>query len=424
MRKRANDMRALAGLSVLAGSLAVLALYLRPPTEYLAESWRSELPALPDEQAQRRLQQVAGLGASGLPALVAALHSDRAPVARMALVLLERQLDEWQLLSSRESSPRVAQMAKHLARQSHRRGPYAASATRQLALRLLLWPLDRRVADGDQLAADCEMTLRAGGEAMAAMTDQTREPTLSRDPRHGEEREEAAVLVNPPAVPPLVTSRSSTLVAEASPAPLVSVSRPDVALSTPRSREPGVRAGRSDESREGEVLLLAPPRPSGPATPDGLLLSPSVSDASPVAEGQPSPIPAPAEMETLPTIEVLRLLRDQDALLAGKAREELQRRGFQPLHFRLAEMLLDERAAVRVELAQLLPQLSGMDARPWLIWLSQDAEAEVRRASVAIIATSADPALRQHLRGLEQQETDDAVLRLVRQVLYPSRTLR
>jgi len=81
--------------------------------------------------------------------------------------------------------------------------------------------------------------------------------------------------------------------------------------------------------------------------------------------------------------------------------------------------LIDPDANVRLQLIQSLPQMSGIDSRPWMLWLSRDQDPQVRKAAVAVIATSADPALLQRVRELEREETDDEVLRVVRQISNP-----
>jgi HEAT repeat protein len=103
--------------------------------------------------------------------------------------------------------------------------------------------------------------------------------------------------------------------------------------------------------------------------------------------------------------------------VAQKAIEELTRRGFRPRDLRLAERLVNADPDVRLELVNSLPQLSGIDSRPWLIWLSSDPDSLVRRAAVSIIATGDDQALFDHLRQVEQTETDEEVLRLIRRAL-------
>jgi len=121
------------------------------------------------------------------------------------------------------------------------------------------------------------------------------------------------------------------------------------------------------------------------------------------------------ELQQQETIEVMRWLLDEDA--AADARAVLTQRGFSELQLRVARRIVDPNPAARLELAQALPNLAGIDPRPWLLWLSRDADPSVRRAVVGILATSPDPALHNRLRELVVEETDASVLSLVKRAL-------
>ncbi len=113
----------------------------------------------------------------------------------------------------------------------------------------------------------------------------------------------------------------------------------------------------------------------------------------------------------------MQKLASDDESLIHAAVDELYRRGFQTKHFRLAELLVDPDAEVRAQLVQSLPQMPGIDSRPWLLWLSRDQDPTVRKAAVAVIATSPDATLQQRIRDLEREETDEEVLQALRQIL-------
>jgi hypothetical protein len=73
--------------------------------------------------------------------------------------------------------------------------------------------------------------------------------------------------------------------------------------------------------------------------------------------------------------------------------EELTRRGFGRLSARLVRQLFSEDPAERLRLVDDVLTEPGVDARPWLILLADDAAADVRLLAVTIMATSADPVL-------------------------------
>ena len=131
----------------------------------------------------------------------------------------------------------------------------------------------------------------------------------------------------------------------------------------------------------------------------------------------PREAPARPDASVMADLDLMRMLAGDDESLAREAVDELYRREFQTKHLRLARLLVDPEPKVRLALVRSLPQMSGIDSRPWLLWLSHDPEPEVRKAAVAVIATSSDSALLQRVRELEREETDDEVLRVVRQIL-------
>jgi hypothetical protein len=141
----------------------------------------------------------------------------------------------------------------------------------------------------------------------------------------------------------------------------------------------------------------------------------------------PNKAMAAADLRTMSDLQLMQQLAVvEDRSLARETIDELYRRGFQTKHLRLAELLADPDPNVRLELVHSLPQMSGIDSRPWLLWLSRDESPAVRKAAIAVIATSSDAALLQRVRELEREETDDEVLRVVRQILVtrPTTTLR
>jgi hypothetical protein len=103
----------------------------------------------------------------------------------------------------------------------------------------------------------------------------------------------------------------------------------------------------------------------------------------------------------------MRQLHSAEGTEHSAAERELMRRGYTAFRLGVARRLTDPDPAVRRELAELLPQMSGLDARPWLLWLSEDADPSVRRAAAAILATSTDPKLRARWRELRVGENDE-----------------
>ena len=123
--------------------------------------------------------------------------------------------------------------------------------------------------------------------------------------------------------------------------------------------------------------------------------------------------PGPSGWSELTDREVMSRLLEED----NAAAEELSRRGYQALHLELARRLVDPDPGIRMTLLEDLPRLKSIDPRPWLIWLARDADREVRRTTIAIIAVSRDPDLWKHLETVRSEELDPEVLRFVCRVL-------
>jgi hypothetical protein len=73
--------------------------------------------------------------------------------------------------------------------------------------------------------------------------------------------------------------------------------------------------------------------------------------------------------------------------------EELTYRGFGRLSGRLVEQLFSDDMEDRLRLVDDVLTAPGIDARPWLVLLADDAAADVRLLALTIMATSDDPLL-------------------------------
>jgi HEAT repeat protein len=104
---------------------------------------------------------------------------------------------------------------------------------------------------------------------------------------------------------------------------------------------------------------------------------------------------------------VLRELRSGDPDSTAKAERELRRRGVTGRLLELARRAADPDPRVRQELAETLPELAGIDARPWLMELSYDENPKVRAAAVTLMATSGDLELLRRVRQVSLDDPDD-----------------
>jgi hypothetical protein len=73
--------------------------------------------------------------------------------------------------------------------------------------------------------------------------------------------------------------------------------------------------------------------------------------------------------------------------------EELTQRGLGRLSKATVERLLSDQAQDRAQLVDEVLTTPGINARPWLLLLADDANANVRLAAVSVMATSSEPEL-------------------------------
>jgi hypothetical protein len=142
------------------------------------------------------------------------------------------------------------------------------------------------------------------------------------------------------------------------------------------------------------LFRIVPARPISPP--------PAEEDATPMT---PLPSTPAGEMPSVEpnTIDSPMAGNDSRSLLRqwlnadGSARlllvEELTRRGFGRLSERHVEQLFSTNLEDRLALADNVLTEPGVDARPWLVLLSEDEAADVRLLAVTIMATSNDPVL-------------------------------
>jgi hypothetical protein len=414
MRSASNRRTVLSLTAALGGAAIMLAAWWFPrlrPSSHLAAAWLVQAEQAPNREVPERVARLTLLGDAGLAALVTAMDHSRAEVAAEATSVLNAQMDRWQLLPARQSTPKVARLAKILADAGEVRSASAGEARRDVTMRILLWPIDRQVVDAATLVSNCEAVLRRP-KIPADRADATREagsakPMLS--PPLPRVADVTTVPIPAPAFPggglPLDVAEIPNLPrADMAPAEHSLVDATGGTEATPGP-------SRAPQTPIATAALSDPPAGNSPFT---------VAKADlpgPVAPHDPR-----VELPGLADIRVMERLASNDPRVVQAATAELQRRGFQSPELKLARQLVDPDPEVRLELVDALPQMPGIDARRWLLWLCRDRDPLVRKAAVTVVGTTNDPSIRGALLELERVESDPGVLQLVRSVLYPNRT--
>jgi hypothetical protein len=413
-------------LSLTAGLLALAVGLGHQYAPLQLGHWRKQLQALPDQSAEPLLEQVASSGDAGIAILVEGLGSPRARVAQAARQVLVEQIGKWKGLPAANGSAKLALLADELADRAADLGPAGRHDAAELALLILQGPVDQGAVDGVAVISCCEKVLRAAeadpatvvtgalakrGDADAATTRMAGDgPGAPSRLVEGQPLRQADLAGDDTS--PLRGVRGATDSPLQGPVEGVATV-PGTASGLPGhgGRVAG-RLGHLSDSSAAKPLGLAGSSPSPPAT-TASAESPLVRQVSAVEK-----LPGDGSSNELKAVDMFELFertRSDNEPLAAPARAELLRRGFTEVHFDLARRLFDADPAVRKDLARTLPELRSIDAAPWLLQLSRDANAEVRLTAITLMATSGDPTL---LEQVERIAGDDSDPRIREQVAH------
>jgi hypothetical protein len=144
-------------------------------------------------------------------------------------------------------------------------------------------------------------------------------------------------------------------------------------------------------------------RPRTPQTEAGVQAATALADIGPQDHG--------AEYRLEP-IELMRQSCSADQTQAARARAELMRRGFNEVQLELTRRLMDANPEVRKELARTLPAMQSIDAAPWLLWLAEDKDSDVRLAAISTLGTTGDPDILRRIETLARGDSDPRIAAL------------
>lgn len=384
-----------------AGMLAGWPLARKHVPPVLAAFWREQILHAPDDQLPRLLAELAALGDDGLPALAEFIGCQRASVSRAARAQLTRQIDTWLALPSAEAGSHLAAVAKALAARAADYGPSARDYAEDVIDRLLAARGAGRVFLSTEALVDCETVLQVA-EAAHRLAFANRDPASS----------EAEAFLPP------VRDEPQAARADASTEPASAATTPS-AESTPRgaaaanTSEPMRIEPPADPAAPGPLDLETDPLrelPEMPARQTPLDFHPTRLEQPDAARPGPSATGALAAADEETRIFTwMHQLHSPDATIVQHASRHLAEVGFGPAQLELARSLTSPNPADREQLAEILPQVPGIDAKTWLIWLSRDERADVRLAAISVMATINDPVLLKRLRDMATRDADPRV---------------
>ncbi len=127
-----------------------------------------------------------------------------------------------------------------------------------------------------------------------------------------------------------------------------------------------------------------------------------------------------AGIEKLEIAELVRLLGHQDSNVAKAAALALRAKGLDESKIQLASELAVGSAQQRLRMVQQIAS-SEMDPRPWLLWMAEDGEPEVRRMAISLLTPMADESVYRSLRNLQAREPNNELRELITRALLTQR---
>lgn len=122
-------------------------------------------------------------------------------------------------------------------------------------------------------------------------------------------------------------------------------------------------------------------------------------------------------VDNLPIAELVRLLASVQPRIAQAATLALRRHGMTDDKLELASELATGTVQQRARLIEAVASRGDLDPRPWLLWMAQDGQPEIRKQAVAYLTNMLDVDVLRQLRMLLNREQDETVANAIRQAL-------
>jgi hypothetical protein len=369
------------------------------------------------------IRRIAELDRAGTAILAAALGSERECVAQAAKRELFAELEQWRGLSVGENVSRLTGLAEALAEQVDHYNPAGQRDAADVALRIMDRPLKGKGVKTEELLAASEKVLRVGlsakGEfvrikgaglpfpavlAKEELINAAELPGSGSPESSGQEMGGLTSLSGDGSAGKLISPGAESG-EEESPTADAAANQPWMLGRQDGSRQ---RASRIPDSAAAEMDGQKGTVPFSLARKSGQ--SP-VRTAAHVADGA-SDRRLRASLAGEEAVELIRELNSENDARAEAAEAELIGRGFTEAQLDLARKLYDPDPSVRKKLVRELPGLQGVDTVPWLLELCRDADAEVRLAAIALLATSTDPAVLDEVERIAGRDDDSGIRRI------------
>jgi hypothetical protein len=156
--------------------------------------------------------------------------------------------------------------------------------------------------------------------------------------------------------------------------------------------------------------------------PARMQLSDQEVDATPNKPMSPDPqVPVSVSgIEKKPFEQLLTLLSSSQPRMVQAASDEFIRRGMNTQQLEMAIRIAQGDVTERLSEMDRLVRDSSLDPIPWLTWLAENADRDVRRRAVSLLGTISAPDALRSLRMLKNREPDSAIVDQISQVLLAS----
>lgn len=390
-RKRASRTRRAVTLICFTACAALIgwATWGSSREALLARYWEHELTTSDVQDADEIIERLMTLGRPGKAAVVRALGHSRDHVGHIAYEALDRCFN---CSESRPSSGAVAEledMAQVLADNAYHLPPEGQVRATAITMRIVLWSRNVPGFDAERVIANCDRVLRTCDEPSNHVAQSAQNSTISKTP--------AATSAKAPASEHTKNSGPTHTVLPADHSMYLGLAD----LVPPRLP----RADATDSNpMPPRLLLLTEAKPL--IAEQNATVPPRASEVATASYEERDDGGAQAN-EAAARLDPLALFAQlNDPHLARAATAELVARGFSARQIDVGKHLLSPDAAERLQWAEALPGIRGIDARYWLLRLSHDTNIQVRRAAIGLLATDRDPEVVRRLRQLTVDETD------------------
>jgi len=129
-------------------------------------------------------------------------------------------------------------------------------------------------------------------------------------------------------------------------------------------------------------------------------------------------------LNKLSTEKLIRLLESSQDRLVAQAVEALESRGMEPDHVELALEMARGDTRQRLHAMEQLARDPKIQPVPWLVWMAESSDREVRMRAIAMLGATADEEALRKLRILKQREIDTRVAEQITQVLLTAGSAR